>query len=83
MYVGLDVPVLVRPARWPTVAGLSWAAAVLTALLVVFGAVLAVLGRDVSILLLPAPLAYAQVLTHSIAVENGSDPGECTTAYRT
>jgi len=59
MYVGLDVPVLVRPARWPTVAGLSWAAAVLTALLVVFGAVLAVLGRDVSILLLPAPLAYA------------------------
>jgi len=57
--VGLDVPVLVRPARWPTVAGLSWAAAVLTALLVVFGAVLAVLGRDVSILLLPAPLAYA------------------------
>ena len=59
MYVGLDVRVNVRPARWPTVAGLSWAAAALTAVLVLGGAVLGVLGRDVSILLLPAPLAYA------------------------
>ena len=59
MYVGLDVPVHVRPARWPTVAALSWAAAALTAVLVLGGAVLGVLGPDVAIFLLPAPLAYA------------------------
>src|SRR6476646_559085 len=59
MYVGLDVAVNVRPARWPTVAGLSWAAAALTAVLAFGGIVLAVLGPDVSIFLLPAPLAYA------------------------
>ena len=40
-------------------AGLSWAAAALTVVLTVGGLVLAVLGRDVSLLLLPAPLAYA------------------------
>ncbi|HTQ93641.1 MAG TPA: hypothetical protein VMK84_29520, partial [Streptosporangiaceae bacterium] len=57
--MGLDVPVQVRPARWPTVAGLSWAAAVLATILALGGAVLAILGRDVSLLLLPAPLAYA------------------------
>ena len=55
----MDVPVNVRPARWPTVAGLSWAAAALTAVLALGGAVLGVLGPDVSIFLLPAPLAYA------------------------
>ena len=59
MYVGLDVPVLVRPARWPTVAGLSWAAAAVTTILALGGAVLAILARDVSLLLLPAPLTYA------------------------
>ena len=26
--------------------------------------------------------AYAHVFTHSIAVENGSEPGRCTRAYR-
>ena len=59
MYVGSDVAVNVRPARWPTVAGLSWAAAALTAVLALGGMVLAALGPDVSIFLLPAPLAYA------------------------
>ena len=59
MYVGLDVPVLVRPARWPTVAGLSWAAAAVTTILALSGAVLAILARDVSLLLLLAPLTYA------------------------
>jgi signal transduction histidine kinase len=59
MYVALDVPVNVRPARWPTVAGLSWAAAALTAVLGIGGIVLGALGPDVSIFLLPAPLAYA------------------------
>ena len=49
----------VRPARWLTPAGLAWLAAALTAVLVFGGLVLGVLGRDVSILLLPAPLAYA------------------------
>ena len=58
-YVGLDVPVNVRPARWPTVAGLSWAAAALAAVLASAAAVLAALGRDVSIFLVPATLAYA------------------------
>src|SRR6266576_2819994 len=58
-YVAVDVPVNVRPARWPTVAGLSWAAAALTAVLALGGMVLAALGPDVSIFLLPAPLAYA------------------------
>jgi len=51
--------VRVRPARWLTPAGLAWLAAALTAVLVFGGLVLGVLGRDVSILLLPAPLAYA------------------------
>src|SRR6201989_1774200 len=60
-YVAVDVPVNVRPARWPTVAGLSWAAAALTAILPSGGIVLAVLGPDVSIFLLPAPLVYAWV----------------------
>jgi signal transduction histidine kinase len=59
MYVGLDLPVVVRPARWLTPAGLAWVAAALTAVLTLSGAALAALGRDVSILLLPAPLAYA------------------------
>ena len=63
MYVGLDLPVLVRlrSARWLTTAGLAWAAAFLTMVLALSGAVLAVLGRDVSILLVPAPLTYAWV----------------------
>jgi len=51
--------VTVRPARWLTAAGLAWVAAALTLVLALSGAVLAALGRDVSILLLPAPLAYA------------------------
>jgi two-component system, NarL family, sensor kinase len=59
MYVGLDAPVHVRPAWWPTVAGLSWAAAALTTILALGGAVLGILGRDVSLLLLLAPLTYA------------------------
>jgi two-component system, NarL family, sensor kinase len=59
MYVGLDAPVQVRPAWWPSVAGLSWAAAALTTILGFLGAVLGILGRDVSLLLVPAPLTYA------------------------
>ncbi len=59
MYVGLDLPVRVGPARWLTPAGLAWAAAVVTTILGLFAAVLAILGRDVSLLLLPGPLAYA------------------------
>jgi signal transduction histidine kinase len=42
-------------------AGLAWAAAALTMVLTLSGAVLAVLGRDVSILLFPAPFTYAWV----------------------
>ena len=49
----------VATARWLTPAGLAWAAAGITTILVLAAAVLAVLGRDVSILLLPAPLTYA------------------------
>ena len=47
------------PARWPTSAGLGWAAAAV-ATAVAFGtAVLAFLGRDVSLLLFPQSLAFA------------------------
>jgi two-component system NarL family sensor kinase len=59
MYVALDVPVHVRPARWPTVAGLSWAAALIAAVLALAAAVLAAIGRDVSLFLVPQALAYA------------------------
>jgi len=59
MYVGLDLPVRVRPARRLMLAGLAWAAAVVTTILGLFAAVLAILGRDVSLLLLAGPLAYA------------------------
>jgi len=59
MYVGLALPVRLRPARWLTPAGLAWAAAVITTILGLAAAVLAVMGRDVSLLLLPGPLAFA------------------------
>jgi len=49
----------VTPARWLTPTGLAWAAAAITTILAFAAAVLAVLGRDVSILLVPAPLTYA------------------------
>jgi len=57
--VGLDLPVRARPARRLTLAGLAWAAALATTILGLFAAVLAILARDVSLLLLPGPLAYA------------------------
>ena len=59
MYVDLDLPVPARPARPLTLAVLAVTAAVTATILAVGGGVLAVFGRDVSILLLPAPLAYA------------------------
>jgi two-component system, NarL family, sensor kinase len=59
MYVALDVPVRVRPARWPTVAGLSWAAALVAAVVTLAAAVLAAAGRDVSLFLVPQALGYA------------------------
>ncbi len=46
-------------ARRLTPAGLAWAAAVMTVVLAVATAVLAILGRDVSLLLVLAPLTYA------------------------
>ncbi|HTQ94368.1 MAG TPA: hypothetical protein VMK84_33240, partial [Streptosporangiaceae bacterium] len=55
----LDLPVTARPARPMTLAVLAVAAAVTATILAVGGGVLAVFGQDVSILLLPAPLAYA------------------------
>ncbi|HEU5391842.1 MAG TPA: histidine kinase [Streptosporangiaceae bacterium] len=55
----LDLPVPARPARPMTLAALAVTAAVTATILAVGGGVLAVFGRDVSILLLPAPLAYA------------------------
>jgi two-component system NarL family sensor kinase len=59
MYVDLDLPVPARPARPLTPAVLAVTAAVTATILAVGGAVLGVLGRDVAVLLLPAPLAYA------------------------
>ena len=45
------------PARWLTPTGLAWTAAGVTTILAFGAAVLAVLGRDVSVLLVPALLA--------------------------
>ena len=45
------------PTRWLTPAGLAWAAAAVTTILAFAAAVLAVVGRDVSIFLVPALLA--------------------------
>jgi signal transduction histidine kinase len=59
MYVDLDLPVPARPARPMTLAALAVTAAVMATILAVGGGVLAVFGRDLSVLLLPAPLAYA------------------------
>src|SRR5690242_11250233 len=59
MYVDLDLPVPARPARPLTLAVLAVTAAVTATILAVGGGVLAVFGRDLSVLLLPAPLAYA------------------------
>src|SRR5947209_6732820 len=61
MYVALDLPVPARPARWIMPAVLAWTAAVVTTLLAIFTGVLALLGRDVSFLLVPGPLTYAWV----------------------
>ena len=77
MYVGLDAPVNVRPAWWPTVAGLSWAAAALTTILALGGAVLGILGRDVSLLLLPAPLTYAWMGCILLTRRPGHPMGRC------
>ena len=60
MSLGLqERPVAIAPARRLTYAGLAWAAALVTTILGFGAAVLAVLGHDVSLLLVPAPLAYA------------------------
>src|SRR5689334_25258565 len=59
MYVDLDLPVPARPARPLTLAVLAVAAAVAATVLAVGGGVLGVLGPDLAVLLLPAPLAYA------------------------
>jgi signal transduction histidine kinase len=60
--VGLGLqerPVQATSARWPTPAGLAWAAAAITTILALASAVLAGLGRDVSLFLALAPLTYA------------------------
>jgi signal transduction histidine kinase len=55
-------PVRVAPTRWLTLAGLSWAAALVAMILAIAMAVLAILGRDVvSTFLMPVPLAYASM----------------------
>jgi signal transduction histidine kinase len=61
MYVALDLPVTARPARSTTSAVLAWTAAALTTVLSIFTGVLALLGKDVSVLLVPGPLTYAWV----------------------
>ena len=47
------------PARWLTLTGLAWAAVAVTTIVTFGTAVLAVMGRDVSLLLVPQPLAFA------------------------
>ena len=61
MYVGLGLQerALHRtPARWLTLTGLAWVAALITAIMTFATAVLAVMGRDVSLFLVPQALAY-------------------------
>ena len=48
----------VAPVRWLTPAGLAWAAAALTTLVIFGAAVLAAAGRDISLFLLPQALAF-------------------------
>jgi two-component system, NarL family, sensor kinase len=60
--VGLSLQersVAVAPARWLTLTGLAWAAVAVTTIVTFGTAVLAVMGRDVSLLLVPQPLAFA------------------------
>ncbi|HEY2269771.1 MAG TPA: sensor histidine kinase [Streptosporangiaceae bacterium] len=59
--MALDLPVTARPARSTTSAVLAWTAAALTTVLSIFTGVLALLGKDVSVLLVPGPLTYAWV----------------------
>ena len=62
MYVGVGLQeraIRVTPARRLTIAGLAWVAALITAIMTFAMAVLAVKGRDVSLFLVPLPLAYA------------------------
>jgi two-component system, NarL family, sensor kinase len=61
MYVSVGLEersVHVPPTRWLTPAGLAWAAAVLTTILTFGAAVLAAVGRDISLFLLPQALAF-------------------------
>jgi len=51
--------VLATPARWLTPAGLAWAAALVATILGFAAAVLAIIGHDVSIFLVPAVLGYS------------------------
>jgi len=61
MYVDLDLPVTASPARPLTPAVLAWTAAAVTTILAIFTATLALMGRDVSVLLVPGPITYAWV----------------------
>ena len=61
MYVGLGLQeraLHLTPARWLTLTGLAWVAALITAIMTFATAVLAVMGRDVSLFLVPQALAY-------------------------
>ena len=75
MYVDLDLPVPASPARPLTPAVLAWTAAVITTVLSIFTAVLALLGRDVSLLLVPAPITYAWVGCVLLARRRGHPMG--------
>ena len=46
------------PARWLTLTGLAWVAALITAIMTFATAVLAAMGRDVSLFLVPQALAF-------------------------
>ncbi len=77
-YVDLGLqerPVAATPARRLTPAVLAWAAAAVTMILGLFAAVLAILGRDVSLLLLPGPLAYAWIGGVLLARRSGHPMG--------
>jgi two-component system NarL family sensor kinase len=54
-----ELPVAAVPARWPTSAGLGWAAATVATVVTFASGALAVAGRDVSLFLIPQALAFA------------------------
>jgi two-component system, NarL family, sensor kinase len=73
--VGLGLQERAVPTRRLTLIGLSWAAAAVAMILAVATAVLAVLGRDLSVFFVPTPLGYAAMGAVLLARRRGHPMG--------